>query len=204
MVQEYFPCSLNVQDRNCWVIGWTRETLDKAGKLAEAGAQVTAVAPDFPPDLRKKLRRMGVRVLNRPFKLNELKAQFFVIFCPKDRVMARRVAVRCRFKKILLCAIDQADFCDVVNVSVFKKGLLKISVGTSGAAPGVARKIREGLESSLKNVPLDKYLDRLAALRRQVNKKGWASERKIETLLRAVNGFSFKAGVKFPARWNRK
>lgn len=205
MVRNYFPSSLNVQGRDCWIIGWSRETLDKAGKLAEAGARVTAVAPDFPADAQKQLRRLKIQVLKRPFVLSDLKKQFFVIYClMHEKAWARKIAVQCRKKRILLCAIDQPEFCDVVNVSVFKKGLLRVTIGTGGAAPAVSRKIREGLEASLKNVPLDDYLDSLAQLRRHVAKKGWSAEKRIAAMLKAAEGFAFSARVKLPRRWKRR
>ena len=67
----------------------------------------------------------------------------------------------CREKRILLCAIDQAAYCDVVNVSVFDQGRLCVTIGTGGAAPAVSKKIRMGLERSLKEEPLEEFFIRL-------------------------------------------
>ena len=136
------------------------------------------------------------------FSVDQITDQFLVVFCPKtDPRLTKNVAKTCRAKRVLLCAIDQPLYCDVVNVSLFDKGRLRVTVGTGGSAPAVARKIREGLEASLKDVPLDKYLDDLAALHEKLEHEIPNPPDRIPHLLKAAEGFEFKASVKFPPDW---
>ncbi len=183
---KYFPSALNVCDKECLVIGDDREANEKSQRLRDAGARVTVVAP-------------------KDFNLSQIKDQFLVIFCPKtDAELTRKVAAACRQKRVLLCAIDQPAYCDVVNVSVFDKGRLRVTIGTGGAAPAVARKIREGLEASLKDVPLEDFLDDLAALRERLEKEIPNPPDRIPKLLEAAEGFEFRASVTLPAKWSNK
>lgn len=184
-MKRYFPASLNVSGRSCLVIGDGREMTDKSARLRRAGA------------------RVRVLPLNK-FKLSDLKGQFLVVFCPKEeRALAKKIFAACRRKKILLCAIDQPDYCDVVNVSTYDRGLLRIMAATHGAAPSVSRKIREGLEESLKDVPLDDFLDMLARLRVRLKKSVSNPDERIKRLIAATDGFSFRATVKLPKNWAR-
>jgi siroheme synthase (precorrin-2 oxidase/ferrochelatase) len=185
-MKKYFPASINVHGRTCLVVGEGREADEKSARLRSAGARVRAIP------LKK-------------FALSMLKDQFFVVFCPKEeRALAKKIYAVCRKKRILLCAIDQPDFCDVVNVSIYDRGLLRIMAATHGAAPSISRKIREGLETSLKDIPLDEYLDRLAALRVELKQKISDPGERISRLIAATDGFSFRAKVRLPRNWRSR
>lgn len=180
---NYFPAALNVDRKKCLVIGDDKEAVDKSERLAQAGAHVSVMAP-------------------ADFKLADMTDQFLVILCVKtDPELTRRVAQVCREKRILLCAIDQPAYCDVVNVSIFDKGRLRMTIGTGGAAPAVSKKIRLGLERSLKEVPLEAFLDDLAHLRERLEKELPDGKDRIPKLLEAVDGFEFNAAVRFPSKW---
>ncbi len=160
-----------------------KEMLDKSARLRDAGARVTVVDPSgFSPE--------------------SIDRQFFVVFCPKDMPeLVKKVAERCKEKRVLLCAIDQPTYCDVVNVSVFDQGRLRMTIGTGGAAPAIARKIRLGLEKSLSNTPLTEFLDDLAELRKKLEAEIPNPSERIPKLLAAVDGFEFEARVRFPEHW---
>jgi siroheme synthase-like protein len=128
-----------------------------------------------------------------------------VVLCVKtDPDLTKKVAAVCREKRVLLCAIDQPAYCDVVNVSVFDKGRLRVTIGTGGAAPAIARKIRVGLEESLKDVPLEAFLDDLASLREKLEHEVPNPKDRIPKLLEAAEGFEFKASVRLPSSWRKK
>jgi siroheme synthase (precorrin-2 oxidase/ferrochelatase) len=185
-MNKYFPASLNVKGRRCLVIGSDREADEKSRRLRDAGAKLRVISESA-------------------FSLRDIKDQFFVVFCPRNNPdLTKKVAAVCRKRRILLCAIDQPEYCDVVNVSTFDKGLLRIMAATHGAAPSISRKIREGLEESMKGVPVDAFLDHLANLRVQLKKSVPDTAERIRQLIAATDGFEFKASVKLPKKWRKK
>ncbi len=168
------------------MIGQTEEALEKAARLSAAGAKVKVVAP-------------------RAFRPQDLSSQFLVILFARDNpALTKSVARICRAKRILLCAVDQPAYCDVINVSVYERGPLRLTASTSGVAPGLAKKIRLGLEESLKDAPLELFLKGLSDLRRRLEKQVPDPKLRRKTLLAAVDGFEFKAKVKLPAPWRPK
>lgn len=198
-MKKFFPSCINVEGRSCWVIGNDREALEKTERLAFSGARVTIVAPQFSSEQKESFKKWGVTVFERPFDLGDLTDQFFVIFSDRHNVsLAQKIFEICRQKRILLCAIDQPAFCDVVNVSVFKKGRLSIMISTEGAAPGLSRKIRQGLEKSFESVPIEEFLDELAELRQRLEKEEPDGNKRREKLLAAVQEVDFSAQIKFP------
>jgi siroheme synthase (precorrin-2 oxidase/ferrochelatase) len=185
---NYFPSALKVQDRECLVVGAAtdKEMIDKSERLRSAGARVTVIDP-------------------AQFSVENIASQFFVVFCPKNLPeLAKRVFERCRERRVLLCAIDQPQYCDVVNVSTFDHGRLRVTIGTGGAAPAIARKIRLGLEKSLAGTLLEEYLDDLAELRKKLEKEIPDAGERISRLLAAADGFEFEARVRLPESWKSK
>ena len=179
MTVKSFPCSLIVKDRACWVIGAGREAIDKAAKLVKAGGDVRVIA-------------------EKDFRIEELENQFFVVLTIKGNpALTKKVAQRCREKRILLCAIDQPEYCDVTNVAVFERGALRISVSTDGVSPALARKIREGLEASLKDAPIESFLKELADLRKSLE-TAKPSDARIQKLIDAVQDVKFEAKMSIP------
>src|SRR4051794_26059700 len=128
MTSRFYPSCLNVAGRRCLVVGDSAEMAQKARRLAAAGARVRLVP------LKK-------------FSLSQLRGQFFVLLGIKDNPrLTRSIHRACRRQKILLCALDQPEFCDIINVSVYDRGPLHIMVSTDGVSPALSKKIRLGLE----------------------------------------------------------
>jgi precorrin-2 dehydrogenase / sirohydrochlorin ferrochelatase len=184
MKKKYFPCALNVADRPCVVIGSNQESFDRASRLKSAGARVTRMENDFSPSDLLKVENL-----------------FYVVLCIKDNpVLTKEIADICRKNKILLCAIDQPDYCDVVNVSIYERQDLKISISTNGVSPALAKKVRLGLEGSLLNAPLERFTSHLAALREKLEKEIPEAGERIRRLINAVHDVDFKATLKLPGK----
>lgn len=198
-MKDYFLCGLDVDGRSCLVIGADDEAVDKAIRLSRCGARVTLVSPQIPTPSAAMLAAAGVAVDARAFNDGDLVARFLVFFSDRDDVAAaRRLRERCSATGVLLCAIDQPQFCDVVNVSTFEKGRLKIGISTGGAAPALGRKIREGLDRGLAQTRIDDYLDQLADLRRRLEETVPDRSERRRRLIAAVKDFEFDAAVRLP------
>jgi len=126
MDNNFYLSGLNVQNRECWVVGHDEEAFKKTEQLARTGARVTLVASQLDPSIIQQLNRWGVLWLKKEFEVSDLKEQFFVLYCLKTNPeLTKAVYRQCRKKRILLCALDQPNYCDVVNVSVFEKRTFK-------------------------------------------------------------------------------
>ena len=204
MKHRFYPIALNLQGRECLVIGNDDEVLKKAAGLAEAGARVS-VAGELPDATVAELEKTGVRCLRRAFAVSDLSDQFLAVLSFRiDDRLAAEVAQRCRQRRILLAALDRPEICDVINLALFDRGRLRMGISTQGTSPGLARKIREGLEASLKDEPIEDFLDDLAALRKRLENDEPVFEKRKRALLAAIDGFEFRASLKFPPSWRSK
>lgn len=176
---NYFPIGLNIKNRSCLVMGNDHEAPEKYARLKKSGARVNWV--------KKK------------FQLAQLKNKFMVmITLDVPLSFVKKAAVYARRHRILFCALDRPQFNDFANVSVYERGDLKINISTNGAAPAISKKIRLGLEKSLKNVPIEKLMKHLSALRPTYKKQYPHAKERISKLIAATEGFEFKAKIKLP------
>jgi len=199
MTTHFFPAALKVSGRDCLVVGDSAACVGKAVRLAKAGARVKLIRRSVSKSDRRLLVRAGVSISLRSFSLKDLRNQFFVLLDGRDvPTLAASVQKVCRRRRILLCALDQPEFCDVVNVSIYDRGPLHIAISTDGVAPALSRRIREGLEESLKTVPVEKFMVKLATLRRTLKRGDLGQEARTEKLIAAVDGVQFRASLKLP------
>lgn len=201
----YFSCALNVRDRSVLVIGGSAEAMSKARALSRSGANVTVVGSNPSTSLLALARTHRWRVLPRGFQKRDLNGRFLVFLCDSgNETFNLRVFRFCRQKKILLCVIDRPDYCDVVNVSVMERGLLRIAVSTNGAAPRVSRAIRESLEAAFRGVPIERYLATLAALRPRVRRRISDPDTRRKLLVEAARSFRFQGRARLATGWERR
>ena len=205
MIRRYFPASLNVRKKSCLVIGADAEASEKALRLLESGAQVTIITHGPSAALLSAAREKGAVILERPFSTEDVADQFLVTLAIKtDPALTRLVAERCRARRVLICAIDEPDFCDFAHVSLLEKGPLQISISTDGRAPALARRIREDLDRSFSAQPVEAFVEHLSRLRDRLEREVPDLPERRKQLIAAAAGFALRVDVTFPDGWTEK
>lgn len=122
-----FPVMLQVEGRECLVIGQNRETAEKAGRLEKAGARV--------------------RFLDS-YRESEIGHPFLIV-ADVSAEEARTLWQYAERERILLNVVDKPQFCHFTFPAVLERGDLRIAVSTCGTAPALAGWLRDRLEESL-------------------------------------------------------
>ena len=163
----YYPIFLDVTDRPVLLVGGGHVGLEKIGKLVDAGAQVTVVAPELIPELRAFIDDGRARHIERPFEAGDTAGHWLVMVATDDGAVNRGVAAEARANGILVNAADDAANCDFILGSLVKRGSLQITASTGGGSPAMARWLRERLEEFLTE-DIAELADLLADVRREV------------------------------------
>lgn len=150
-----YPVCLNLQDKNCIIIGGGSVALRKVNTLLAQKAKVTVISPDLCPQLAAKLDNNEFIWLNTYFAENLLNNAFLVITATDNRAVNQRAADYCNTHNILINVIDKPEESSFIVNSYFTKGDLLIAVSTNGASPALSRKIRTDLEETF----ADEYAD---------------------------------------------
>ena len=62
--------------------------------------------------------------------------------------MNKVIAAEAERERVTLNVVDDAELCTFIAPAIVKKGAVTVALSTGGASPALARKLREGLETS--------------------------------------------------------
>ena len=136
--------ALDLAGRPCLLVGGGAVAGRKAEALHGAGAQVTVVAPR----LHEALAALpGLIIRRRSFLPGDVEGQMLVFACTDDRSVNAAVAEAATAAGAWVNVVDDPAACTFFVNGVVRRGDLTVSVGTAGASPALAKRIREELET---------------------------------------------------------
>jgi precorrin-2 dehydrogenase/sirohydrochlorin ferrochelatase len=142
---KYYPVGLNIQDRNCLVVGGGRVGARKAQALCQCRARVKVVSPCFDTTLWQPLIPL-VELVKREYRPQDLRKMFLVIGATDNRQLNQTIGEQARQAGILFNGADLPELSDFIVPAVVERGDLTIAVSTSGNSPALAKKIKHQLE----------------------------------------------------------
>lgn len=191
----YFPVALNLQGARVVVVGADAEAGDKAGKLAEAGAEVLVLWPTADPRVRALAESGAITYEARPPDAADFHGVRVVLSTPPDPDLARWLRERGRVEGFWLCALDQPAYCDWVNMGQVRAGPVRVAIGSGGGAPGLVRRLRQDLEKALDG-RFAAFAQRLVAFREHLRDR--PAEERRHRLALALEGFRLEIRVHYP------
>ncbi|MDH5586009.1 MAG: bifunctional precorrin-2 dehydrogenase/sirohydrochlorin ferrochelatase [Nitrospirota bacterium] len=196
-----FQATLDLEGRQCVVIGGDEEAVEKITRLLDAGAKVTVVHPTLHVDLRKLTASGKIIHRGRSFRATDAQDAVLILNVLKDDVpLAKSLYELAKTERFLVWSIDQTEYSTIFMPALVKRGPLRLAISTSGTAPALARVLRENLESAF-DEEFDQFLDWLGALREELKKTEANDRRRRERLLDAVDGFALAATLQYPNSW---
>jgi precorrin-2 dehydrogenase/sirohydrochlorin ferrochelatase len=161
------PIMLDLSFGAVILVGGGKAALRRLRLLEESGAGDIRVYPgeDAMPELCEAAGARACKGLPDVAAIRAARA-LFVAEAPE----AAALAATAREFGVLVNVEDVKALCDFYTPSVVRRGRLAIAISTEGASPGLARRIRQKIES-LFGLEWGPKLDALAALR-----AGWQAQ----------------------------
>lgn len=153
------PLFADLRGRVVLVVGGGAVARRKTDVLLEAGAEVTLAAATPEPALRSLIDAGRVRWLDGAFDAAWLDHVWLVIAASRDQALNRNVAAAAHARRIFVNAVDDAEASSFHVPARVRRGHLQVAVSTGGAAPVLAQRVRERLETGF-----DESLDALTRL----------------------------------------
>jgi len=141
-----YPAFLNLEDRDCIVIGGGAVAAQKVKVLVECGARVQVVSPTIHPDISAVADKGLLTIVPREFTPSDLDDAFLVIAASDDNRVNRTVAREARQRRILVNVVDDPRVSDFIVPSSVRRGPLTVAISTMGYSPALSRKLRVFLE----------------------------------------------------------
>jgi precorrin-2 dehydrogenase/sirohydrochlorin ferrochelatase len=143
---KYYPIFLDVQDRDCLVVGGGDVGTRKAMGLYRSGARVRVISKKF----SQKLEAIsGICLVCKSYEPSDLAMAFLVFAATDNKALNQQVREDATAREILCNVADAPDRSDFILPSIVERGDLVCAVSTSGASPALAKKIRKDLEQML-------------------------------------------------------
>jgi precorrin-2 dehydrogenase/sirohydrochlorin ferrochelatase len=158
------PVFLRLEGRRCVVVGGDEAAAAKALACVRAGGRVTVVASELAAAVAG-LGGQGVRLERRDYRAGDLRGAFLAYASTRDPDLIRQLVEEADREGVLLNVMDVPEACTFISPAVLERGDLKIAIGTGGASPGLAARLRRDLEAHVgpEYVP---FVSILAAVRR--------------------------------------
>lgn len=196
-----FQVTVDVDGRQCLVLGGDEESVEKTTRLLDAGAKVTVVHPTLHVDLRKLTASGKIIHRGRTFRSTDAQGVAVIVnVLREDLALAKSLYELAKTERFLVWSMDHTEYSTILMPAVVKRGHLRIAISTSRTAPALARILRENLESVF-DEEFEQFLESLGALRTELKKTEVSDLRRRERLLEAVNGFALTATLQYPESW---
>jgi uroporphyrin-III C-methyltransferase/precorrin-2 dehydrogenase/sirohydrochlorin ferrochelatase len=154
-----FPLFADLRGRTVLVVGGGAVARRKALALLDAGARVRVVAPALIDELESLARRGRIDVVCADFNPALLDDAWLVVAATDDAAINRDVAEAAEQRRIWANVVDDVELSTVQVPARVVRGSVQVAISSGGAAPMLARHLRERLEAEL-----DESLGRLATL----------------------------------------
>lgn len=140
----YFPFYIDIENKNCLIVGGGTVALRKIEKLVPFKPSITVVAPKICNDIYKI---EGIKIVNRKFETSDINDVFFVISATDDRILNEHIFKLCSERNILVNTVDDKEYCGFIFPALAVSDNITVGISTSGKSPVFARYLREKTEN---------------------------------------------------------
>lgn len=156
-----FPIVLDLTDRLIVLVGGGAVGLRKLSALGGSGASVRLIDPRSLPNLPPEVTHVA-----ESYRAEHLEGASLCFACATPEVNARVVADG-RSRGVWVNAATAPEAGDFALPAVVRRGELTLAIGTGGASPALAKRIREKLEAEF-DAAFAEWVRVLAEVRRDV------------------------------------
>lgn len=156
-----FPLFVDLRGRPVLLVGGGTVAERKARLLLEAGAHLSVGAPTLTPTLAGWRDAGRVAHLPGDFQAQWLQGQRLVIAATDDIAVNQEVAAAAETHNVFVNVVDDAELSSFQVPAIVDRSPLVVAISSGGAAPMLARKVRERLEATLEHSlgPLARLLE---------------------------------------------
>ena len=167
MRMRYYPICLDIQNRNCLVVGGGSVGTRKVITLLNCGATVTVVSPAASEHLQELANNGSIILKNRTFRFSDLAGMFLVCSATDNQELNRQIHAKAEDLGLLCNVADRPEVCNFILPSIVNRGDLIIAISTSGQSPALAKKLRQDLQKVFGNEYAE-FLKLMGAVRKKL------------------------------------
>ncbi len=144
--RTYLPLLLDITDKKILILGAGKAASEKLRTLSQLGKKITVIAPEIRPEFQDK---EWIQIECRKYRQGDLKGYQIVYAGVNDPTVEESIHQEAKQEGVLLNIIDHVERSDFISPSALIKKYFAIFISTFGKGPGMTKRIRQLLETSL-------------------------------------------------------
>ena len=141
---SYYPIMLNLSGKKVVIIGGGTVAARKILTLLEANAEITVISPELHEKVIPAFDDHLFIWKQKYFEPADLANAFLIIAATNQEAVNLQVYENTSNQQ-LINVVDRPDLSSFIVPASFRRGKLAVAVSTSGAMPGLSRKIKQEL-----------------------------------------------------------
>lgn len=146
---NHFPIFLRLQDQRVLIVGGGEVAARKLRLLRAAGAQVEIVARKLNEEIAGMHASGAIRHVGERFEPAQLQGCRLAVAATDDAALNHEVSRAAQALGIPVNVVDDPAASTYITPSIVQRDPVTIAISTDGAAPVLARRLRERLEALL-------------------------------------------------------
>ncbi len=148
---NYFPIHLNIEFKTVVIVGGGHVAAQKVASLLPAKANIVVVSPTLHDSLLPLSESGQITWREKQFEPRDLDDAILIIAATNDTSVNEAVQEAAQHWQ-LINRTDVQSESDFITPATVRRGPLVLTVSTSGASPGLARKIKADLEEQFDEI----------------------------------------------------
>lgn len=137
----YFPMFIDIENKECVIIGAGLVAFRKVEALLEFGAKITVIA-------RKVCREIyaledKIHIHQKDYETTDIEQAYLVIAATNDTILNARISKEAKCRKIPVNVVDVMEECTFIFPAFIKRGDIAIGITSSGKSPLISQKIKK-------------------------------------------------------------
>lgn len=146
-MSEYYPITLHLKGKKVVVVGGGVVATRKVRTLLGTQAEITVISPVITSEMTKWVNSEQICWMEKPFAAEDVSDGFLIIAATNSKEVNEEVYQAINSYQ-LFNRVDRPDQSNFSVPSSFRRGKLMVSVSTSGANPGLSRKISHEISNN--------------------------------------------------------
>jgi siroheme synthase-like protein len=170
-VRGLYPLFLDVRAASVLVVGGGAVATRKVAALLSSGGRPAVVAPELTAELERMVTEHRLEWSARGYEPADAAGRQLVLAATSSAEVNARVGRDGRRAGAWVNVADDPEASTFQVPAVITVGDVTVALSTGGAAPLLARRLRERLEAAVVTPGLARAVDRLAEARRQIHSR---------------------------------
>lgn len=148
---DYLPINIDLRNKECIVFGGGVVAYRKIQMLMNAGAKIICIAKNVHNSIKQIDGNITIIQQDIGHFLKDTNLKYFslIISATANDKLSHQIFKQAKLANVLINTVDNKNRCSYISPAIVNRNPVIISISSSGAAPVLARKIREGIEKIL-------------------------------------------------------